>query len=39
MVEGMDVDEFTRRNADPVWVHQNEMRHFMEMNDDDRGEL
>jgi len=25
-VEGMDVDEFIRRNADPIWLHQNEMR-------------
>jgi hypothetical protein len=24
-VEGMDVDEFIRRNADPLWLHQNEM--------------
>jgi hypothetical protein len=21
----MDVDEFIRRNADPIWLHQNEM--------------
>ena len=24
-VEGMDVDEFICRNADPIWLHQNEM--------------
>lgn len=24
-VEGMDVDEFIRMNADPIWLHQNEM--------------
>ena len=24
-VEGKDVDEFIRQNADPVWLHQNEM--------------
>lgn len=24
-VEGMDVDEFIRRNADPILLHQNEM--------------
>jgi hypothetical protein len=23
MIEGMDADEFTRRNADPIWLHQN----------------
>lgn len=25
MVEGMTIDEFIRANADPVWLHQNEM--------------
>lgn len=25
IVEGMDVDEFIRKNADPIWLHQNEM--------------
>jgi len=24
-IDGMDVDEFIRRNADPLWLHQNEM--------------
>jgi hypothetical protein len=24
-IDGMDVDEFIRRNADPVWLDQNEM--------------
>ena len=24
-VEGLPVDEFIRRNADPIWLHQNEM--------------
>jgi hypothetical protein len=24
-VAGMDVDEFIRGNADPIWLHQNEM--------------
>jgi hypothetical protein len=24
-IAGMDVDEFIRRNADPIWLHQNEM--------------
>ena len=24
-IEGMDVDEFIRRNADVIWLHQNEM--------------
>ena len=25
MINGLDVDEFIRRNADPIWLHQNEM--------------
>lgn len=25
MIEGMPVDEFIRRNADPLWRYQNEM--------------
>jgi len=24
-IDKMDVDEFIRRNADPIWLHQNEM--------------
>ena len=29
-IDGMDVDEFIRRNADPLWLHQNEMWQDME---------
>ena len=29
-IEGMDEDEFIRRNADPIWLHQNEMWEYME---------
>jgi len=25
MVEGLSVDEFIRRNADPIWLHQQGM--------------
>jgi hypothetical protein len=24
-IEGMNADEFIRRNADPLWLHQNEL--------------
>lgn len=24
-IDGMDVEEFIQRNADPLWYHQNEM--------------
>lgn len=27
--DGMDIDEFIRRNADPIWLHQNEMWEYM----------
>ena len=29
-IEGLPVDEFIRRNADPIWLHQNEMWEYME---------
>ena len=29
-IEGMDVGEFIARNADPVWLHQNEMWHLID---------
>ena len=28
-IEGLSVDEFIRRNADTVWLHQNEMWELM----------
>ena len=29
-IEGMDVDEFIRANADPIWLHQNELWEYMQ---------
>ncbi len=29
-IDGIDADEFIRRNADPIWLHQNEMWEDME---------
>ncbi len=29
-IDGMDVDEFIRNNADPIWLHQNEMWEYMD---------
>ncbi len=29
-IDGIDVDEFIRRNADPIWLHQNEMWEYMD---------
>ena len=30
MIEGLDADEFIRRNADPIWLHQNGMWELMD---------
>ncbi|MDY6823817.1 MAG: hypothetical protein SWH68_08510 [Thermodesulfobacteriota bacterium] len=30
-IDGMDVDEFIRQSADPIWLHQNEMWEYIEM--------
>lgn len=30
LVEGLNPEEFIRRNADPTWLHQNELWHEME---------
>jgi hypothetical protein len=29
-IDGVDVDEIIRRNADPIWLHQNEMWEYIE---------
>jgi hypothetical protein len=28
-IDGLPVDEFVRRNADPIWLHQNELWEYM----------
>jgi hypothetical protein len=28
-IDGIPVEEFIRRNADPIWLHQNEMWEYM----------
>jgi len=32
-VDGIDVDEFILQNADPVWLHQNQMWEYIEETD------
>jgi len=32
-IDGMGVDEFIRRNADPIWLHQNEMWEYIDQPD------
>jgi hypothetical protein len=34
MIEGLPVDEFIARNADPIWLHQNELWELMPSDDD-----
>ncbi len=29
-IDGIEVEEFIRRNADPIWLHQNEVWEEME---------
>jgi hypothetical protein len=29
-IDGVDLDEFIRNNADPIWLHQNEMWEYMD---------
>lgn len=33
-IDGMDVDEFICRNADPIWLHQNEMWEYMTIDEE-----
>ena len=34
-IDGLDPDEFIRRNADPIWLHQNEMREYIDQDSED----
>ena len=33
-IDSMDVDEFIRRNADPIWLHQNEMWEYIDQEEE-----
>ncbi len=35
MIDGMSVGEFIRKNADPIWLHQNEMWEYIDQNEND----
>jgi len=35
-IDGMSVDEFVMNNADPIWLHQNEMWEYIDINEEDR---
>ena len=34
-IDGMDVDEFIRINADPIWLHQNGLWEYMDQTEDE----
>jgi len=34
-IDGMDVDEYIRKNADPIWLHQNEMWEYIKTDEDE----
>ena len=38
-IEGMDADDFIRRNADPVWLHQYEMWEYIDQNEELDGDI
>ncbi len=34
-IDGMDVDDYIVQNADPIWLHQNEMWEYIEAEKDE----
>ena len=30
LIDGMNIDEYIQRNADPIWLHQNEMWEYLD---------
>jgi hypothetical protein len=34
MIDGMGVDEFIRRNADPIWIHQEGLWEYLMIEDE-----
>jgi|APSaa5957512622_1039677.scaffolds.fasta_scaffold323023_1 hypothetical protein len=33
-IDGMSIDEYIQNNADPIWLHQNELWEYMDENKD-----
>lgn len=33
-IDGMGVDEYIQKNADPIWLHQNEMWEYIKIDED-----
>jgi len=34
-IDGMDVDEYIQQNADPIWLHQNEMWEYIQTEEEE----
>ena len=34
-IDGMNVDKYIQKNADPIWLHQNEMWEYIQTEDDE----
>ena len=34
-IDGMSVDDFIKNNADPIWLHQNEMWEYIDVDEED----
>ena len=34
-IEGISIGEFIQQNADPIWLHQNEMWEYMQTDEDE----
>ena len=34
-IDGMDVNEYIQQNADPIWLHQNEMWEYIQTDNDE----
>ena len=34
-IDGMDIDGFIQQNADPVWLHQNDMWEYIQVDEDE----
>ena len=38
LIDGLPVEEFIARNADPIWLHQNELWELMTPEDEETGQ-
>ena len=34
-IDGIDADEYIQQNADPIWLHQNEMWEYIQTEEDE----